>query len=144
MDILFNIIKLFVIAYSLSLPFAIINGLIFHGKSVPILQLKRLIFTLLVAIFCSLIISHITLCVKESFNHGFWIYALGLGASIPSYMRNLYKDCNEVDHSYDGFGIFASILTFILVAVFWESFFSVPHKSGFVSDISLFIRQIFW
>lgn len=139
------ILKLIVFSTLLGIPLAIINASCFHGKEKKEIDyiVYRVLFTLVGALVFSMIITHLTLTLKnEQESMGWLFYALGLFFCIPYYLRSNLKENSDFDHFMDGIGIFACLLGYGVVIALWESFFSIPHKAGFLYEISSAINNL--
>ena len=137
----FDIIKIILFATVIAFPFALINGLYLHNKADPRENPKlfavRIIFSIAVGLFCSLLTTHLTLSIKSDYDSWSWIfYPTGFFLCIPYFMRSLAKESQDVDHVVDGFGIIAAVSSFVSVIVFWKRFFMDPEKAGILNKIS--------
>jgi hypothetical protein len=142
-----DILKIIISSRLLALPFAIFNAYIFHGKGDPKESIElfvlRILFSSFLGLIFSCMITHLTLLLKSEYDSWNWIfYPVGFFFCIPYFMKSLMKECKDVDHGVDGVGMHASVLGFILVIVFWESFFSDPYRAGFIFEFSSAIKSI--
>lgn len=146
---LFDIIKIILFATVIAFPFALINGLYFHNKADPRenpkLFVVRIIFSVAVGLFCSLLTTHLTLSMKSDYDSWSWIfYPTGFFLCIPYFMSSLAKESRNVDHVVDGFGIIAAVSSFVSVIAFWEQFFVDTENAGILYKISDWINNIQW
>jgi hypothetical protein len=136
-----SFIAMGVTAYIINLPLAIYNAKSFLGK--PSITAERVLFTIISAFFFSLVITHLTLTLKDAQGSMGWAYYIvGLFLCVPYHMRSLEKVCDDKDHLIDGFGIASSVAAYIVVVTLWSSFFSNPSKAGFLYEISSAIGSL--
>jgi len=140
-----SILKIIVFSTLLGIPLAVINAICFHGKEKKEIDhvIYRVLFTLVGAFVFSLIVTHLTITLKNEQENMAWLfYALGLFFCIPYYLKSNLKKNTEFDHFIDGIGIFACIAGYGTVIALWESFFSIPEKAGFLYEISSAITTL--
>jgi len=140
-----SILKIIIVATILGLPLAIINAYCFHGKKSKEANdlASRVLFTLVGAFVFSLMITYLTLTLKDEQDSLGWLYyAVGLFFCIPYHLKSNLKENRDLDHFMDGMGIFASVVAYGVTVAFWSSFFSDPFKAGFLHEFSSAIKNI--
>ena len=142
-----DILKIAVAALLLGLPLALVNATVFHGRGHPkeelALFIARIVYALVVGLLFSCAMTHIVLTLRDASCGPSWAYyMIGFFCCAPYFMTSRLKQSRDVDHIIDLFGIIASLAGYMLVIVYWEVFFCIPSKAGFLHEISSFVSGI--
>lgn len=138
---LYSILIIILFSTCLAIPLSLVNAKYFHGKHE--ITSDRIFFVAASSFIFSLIITHTTLAIITYHDTYSWVfYILGLFCCIPTHHKSLAKECNSHDHLMDGLGILISVIGYILVIMYWDSFFSDPYKAGFLHDFTSIILSI--
>lgn len=144
---LIDVFKIIITSALLAFPFALYNAFVFHNKKYQTenvgLFVRRFLFSFFVGLIFSCMVTHLTLFLKSDHDSLSWVfYPVGFFCCTPYFMNSMLKERNDLDHFFDGIGFLSSLLGFILVIAFWESFFSDPHRAGFIFEFSFAIKSI--
>ena len=136
-----SIFVIFITSLILGFPLAAMNARRFHLEKT--ITLSRIIFSSLGGFLFSLIITHLTLTLMDKQGELGWVfYMAGLYLCVPYHMKSLSKQHDEREYIVDFIGIASSITAYVIVVLFWSSFFSDPSKAGFLGETSSFISGL--
>ena len=134
-----DFITIFLASFLLGIPLGFINAIYFHNKSS--VTVNRILFNIFIVFLFSQIITHITITMKGDTGSYEWLYYIvGLFFCVPNYLKNIAKQCNNLDHLIDGLGFLSSFAGYGSIIFFQQYFYGT--QGGFLNDISLTVNLL--